>query len=383
MRAGAARQLATKLLRIDPRDVDESRVARAAEAIRAGKLVAFPTETVYGLGADARNPDAVRGIFRVKGRPQDNPLIVHVAGRDALEGVASDVPAAALALVERFWPGPLTLILGSDGRLPADVTAGLPTVAVRCPAHPVALKLIELSGTPIAAPSANRSGRPSPTRAEHVISDLWGLVDVIIDSGDTLYGVESTIIDVTRDPPVLLRPGAIPVEDLEEVLGGAIEVPEAARGLVDPELALSPGMKYRHYAPLKPLVLVESGDYSSASGYPAKVASIARSLGSGGRSVVVLASDESADEYRSAGLRTLALGPRSNAFEVARNVFSALRSIDDMDVDVAIIEGFDERGLGLTVMNRLRKASGHTIVRVRARTTLTAPSPRKGDLRPH
>ncbi|BBE42590.1 L-threonylcarbamoyladenylate synthase [Conexivisphaera calida] len=365
MRADGSRPVRTKVLRVDPRDVDEQKLARAASVVKSGGLVVFPTETVYGLGADSRNPEALLGIFRAKGRPHDNPLIVHLTGVDMLSGVASEIPPVAEALIGRFWPGPLTLVLRASPSLPREVTAGLPTVAVRCPAHPVALKLIELSGTPIAAPSANLSGRPSPTRAEHVISDLWGLVDVIIDSGDTLYGVESTILDVTRDPPVLLRPGAVTVEDLENALGAEISVPEAARGLLKSDVALSPGMKYRHYAPQKPLVLVESDDYTEGSGYPGKVISIAKSLASGGRKVVVLASDDGADLYRSSGLETVKLGPRSNLFEVARSVFSTLRMLDEMDVDVAVVEGFEERGLGLTIMNRLRKASGHTVIHVR------------------
>ncbi|MGC8969228.1 MAG: L-threonylcarbamoyladenylate synthase [Conexivisphaera sp.] len=371
MRASSLRPIhaRTRVLRVDPRNPDESKIARAAEVIRSGGLVAFPTETVYGLGADAFNPEALRRIFLAKGRPQDNPLIVHVPDREWLTRVASSVPELAGRLVERFWPGPLTLVVEASPSLPTEVTAGLPTVAVRCPAHPVALRLIELSGTPIAAPSANLSGRPSPTSAEHVISDLWGLVDVIVDSGETLYGIESTIIDVTRDPPVLLRPGAVAVEDVEGVLGTRVEVPEESRGLAESKAALSPGMKYRHYAPRKPLVLVESDDYSGAD-YPSKVASIAASLASGGRKVVVLSSDEDIDAYRSAGLEAVALGPRSNPFEVARNVFRVLRALDDMDADIAVSEGFEERGLGLAIMNRLRKASGRTIIRARARPTV-------------
>jgi hydroxymethylpyrimidine/phosphomethylpyrimidine kinase len=361
---------------VDPERIDEGALGEAAEAIRRGGLVAFPTETVYGLGADATNPGALAGIFEAKGRPRDNPLIVHVPGEEWLPRVASAVPPAARRLIDRFWPGPLTLVLRA-ARLPAEVTAGLPTVAVRCPAHPVALRLIELSGVPIAAPSANASGRPSPTSAEHVIEDLWGLVDVIVDSGETLYGLESTIIDVTRDPPVLLRPGAVPVENLEDALGSRVVVGDAARGLADSEVALSPGMKYRHYAPRKPLVLVESDDYSG-EGYLEGVASVARSLAADGRRVIVMASDEHVGFYRAAGLETLALGPRSNPFAVARRLFAALRSLDGSPADAAVVEGFEERGLGLAIMNRLRKASGRAVVRVRGpRSRLyRAPAPR-------
>ncbi len=359
------RRVATRILRVDPLRPDERALEEAAAAIRGGGLVAFPTETVYGLGADAWNPAALARIFEVKGRPQDNPLIVHVSGEEQLREVALEIPSAASELIGRMWPGPLTLVLRARPALPKEVTAGLPTVAVRCPAHPVALRLIELSGVPIAAPSANLSGRPSPTRAEHVVSDLSGLVDVILDSGDTQYGLESTIIDVTRDPPVLLRPGAIPVEEIEEALGRAIEVPEAARGLAESSLALSPGMKYRHYAPRKPLILLESQDYSRP-GYAEKVASFADSLRAQGKRVIVLSSDEHAGIYESRGLLVIRLGRRSNPVEVARSLFAALRAVDESAADIAVAEGYEERGVGLAIMNRLRKASGHTIVYIRA-----------------
>jgi len=346
----------TRIIKVDPLNVDEDALRLCASVIRRGGLVAFPTETVYGLGADAYNPRAVRRIFEAKQRPADNPLIVHIASFDQLYEVAAEIPKRIEGFLRRVWPGPLTVILRRSDRVPDVVTAGLDTVAVRMPAHPVAQKLIEFSGVPIAAPSANLSGRPSPTTAQHVIEDLWGRVDVIIDAGETIFGVESTIIDVLTDPPVLLRPGPYPVEKLRELLGKDIVVPGFARGLGEAEKALSPGVKYRHYAPRTPLILVELEGY----GDPKRVADAVRMVVEAegrGRRVAILASEETAPLYRGLGVRVVVLGPRRDMYRVARNLFKALRELDTMGVDLAVAEGFEERGLGLAVMNRLRKAS--------------------------
>lgn len=354
----------TRILKIDPERPDPELVREAAEVIRRGGTVAFPTETVYGLGADTYNPSAVMKIFEAKRRPADNPLIVHIADLDQLFEVAADVPGEALALARKFWPGPLTMLLRKSSRVPGEVTAKRDTVAVRMPAHPVALALIRESGVPIAAPSANLAGRPSPTTAEHVVRDLYGRVDVIIDSGHTLYGVESTIVDLTRDPPVLLRPGAMPVEEVRRALGKDIVIPPFARGLGMADVALAPGMKYRHYAPYKKLTVVE-GDYSDLEAYARGVIEVVRRLSGDARRAVVLCSSETRRYYEGAGLRTIELGPRSNLFVVARNLFESLRLIDEMvDVDEAYSEGFPEQGLGLAIMNRLRKASGFSIIRL-------------------
>ena len=354
----------TRILRIDPERPEPALVREAAEVVRKGGIVAFPTETVYGLGADTYNEAAVRKVFEAKMRPVDNPLIVHIADLDQLYEVAVDVPTSAMSLASRFWPGPLTLLLRKSGRVPGVVTANRDTVAVRMPAHPVALALIRESGVPIAAPSANLAGRPSPTTAEHVIKDLYGRVDLIIDSGETIYGVESTIVDLTREPPVLLRPGAMPVEEVEKALGERLVIPPFARGLGMADAALAPGMKYRHYAPLKRLTVVE-GDYSDLDGYARRVLEVVMEAARRGSRPVVLCSTETAGIYRAAGIKVIELGPRSNVFIVARNLFKALRAIDEMpDVDEAYSEGFEEKGLGLAIMNRLRKASGFTIVRV-------------------
>lgn len=357
-------EVSTRILKIDPANIDLELVREAAKVIKDGGTVAFPTETVYGLGASTYDPNAVRKVYEAKRRPMDNPLIVHIASLDQLYEVAAKVPPEAEVLARRFWPGPLTLLLYRSGSVPSEVTAGRDTVAVRMPAHPVALAFIRESGVPIAAPSANLAGRPSPTTAEHVIRDLYGRVDVIIDSGETLYGVESTIVDLTRDPPVLLRPGAMPLEKVEEVLGKMVDVPPFARGLGMADVALAPGMRYRHYAPYKQLTVVE-GNYSDLKAYAAKVVEVVLGAARSGSRPVLLCSSETRPYYESMGIRTIELGPRSNIFVVARNLFKSLRLVDELvDVNEAFSEGFDEVGLGLAVMNRLRKASGFRVVRV-------------------
>ncbi len=355
----------TVMLRVDPERVDEDSLKYAASVLKRGGLVAFPTETVYGLGALISKREAVKRIYEVKGRPLDNPLIVHVSGVRMFLELVEDPPEEVVELVERFWPGPLTIVWWKKPLVPDEVTAGLSKVAIRSPAHPVALKLIELSGEAIAAPSANRSGKPSPTRAEHVASDLHGLIDVIVDAGETIHGLESTIVDLTARPPRLLRPGALPIEEVERALGVKVEVPHYARGHGEAEVALSPGMKYKHYAPEAELVVVEADDYDSKlAEVVAKVRELASRAREGRRRVAVLCSSETRDKYLDLGVEVLDLGPRRSVFVVAKRLFAALRELDVKGVDYAVAEGFEERGLGLAIMNRLRKASGGAIVRV-------------------
>ncbi|MEM4637370.1 MAG: L-threonylcarbamoyladenylate synthase [Nitrososphaerota archaeon] len=356
----------TKVFKVGPDHIEIRFIEEAVKVIRDGGLVVFPTETVYGLGADTFNRGAIVKIFEAKGRPLDNPLIIHIASTDQLEEVVDlkFVKLDVYRLMEKFWPGPLTFILPKAQHVPYEVTAGRNTVAVRMPAHPVALKLIELSRTPIAAPSANLSGKPSPTLPEHVIKDMMGRVDVILDSGETLYGVESTIIDLTRDPPILLRPGAVPVEEVEKYLQKKIVVPDFARGIAEAPEPLSPGMKYRHYAPNTPLIVLEAEDYSNLQGYVEKILEYISVLKSSGKKILVLASRETENLYRGLDANVLVLGSRKNLFEIAKNLFPILRSIDELGVDLAVVEGFEERGLGLTIMNRLRKASGYNIVKI-------------------
>ena len=324
--------------------------------IREGGTVAFPTETVYGLGADALNPEAVGKIFWAKRRPADNPLIVHVDDVAWLGRLAERVPGEALRLAERFWPGPLTLVLRKSGEVPDITTAGLETVAVRMPRHPVALALIRESGRPIAAPSANLAGRPSPTTAQHVAEDLMGRIDLILDGGPTEIGVESTVIDLTSHPPQILRPGGVSLEELREVLG-EVELHPAALGKAEERRPKSPGMKYRHYAPRAELIVVE-GDPERV---PVKIEEIARGYRALGRRVGILATDENLGRYRSG--KAVSMGSRRDPETIARNIFRVLRELDREGVDIIIAEGIPEEGIGLAVMNRLRKASGFNIIR--------------------
>jgi L-threonylcarbamoyladenylate synthase len=345
----------TRVLKVNPTEPEREVIAEAAAVIRSGGLVAFPTETVDGLGADALNEAATRRIFEVKGRPPDNPIIVHVADRDSVYLLASEVPRAAEELISRFWPGPLTLVLKRTELVPAVTCGGLETVAVRMPAHQVALELIREAGVPIAAPSANVSGSPSPASAEHVLRDLGGKIEMVLDGGPAEIGVESTVIDMTVDPPELLRPGGLPLEEIEGVIGH-VRVPEPARGLATfTGKPRSPGMKYRHYAPSCRLILVE-GDPASVR---RKVAELVTVLRTQGKRVGVLALDGA--DYP--GAEVVDLGPRSDLRRVAKSLFTAIRDLDERGVDVIVAEGAEERGLGLAIMNRLRKASGGEVIR--------------------
>ncbi len=347
-----------KVIYVDPLNPDLEKLSQAADILRGGGIVAFPTETVYGLGADAYNPKAVGRIFEAKGRPLDNPLILHISSLDMLFDVAVDLDRSVIDVLKILWPGPFTVILRKNEVIPSEVTAGLPFVAVRMPAHPVALALIERLSRPIAAPSANRSGRPSPTTAEHVIEDLGDSVDLVIDGGETFLGVESTIVDLTRDPPVLLRPGPLDPEYLERILGKKILIPGFARGVGDAERAIAPGMRYRHYAPNKKLVLVEDPiDIAPC------VEKIARDLMGKGYRVCIVGYNELSYLKDLLGVEYISMGSMDNKFEVARNLFKALRSVDKTESDLCIAIGVDERGIGLAIMNRLRKASGGDIVK--------------------
>ncbi|MEM4528888.1 MAG: L-threonylcarbamoyladenylate synthase [Desulfurococcaceae archaeon] len=345
------------ILRTDPSKPDPLVLKKAAEILKNHGVVAFPTETVYGLGAIVFHEDAVLKVFKAKNRPPDNPLIIHVDSIDMVYEVARDIPDKALRLIKRLWPGPLTLILPRNPKVPKIVTGGLDTVAVRMPGHPVALGLIHETGMPIAAPSANLSGRPSPTSAEHVLRDLGDKIDAIIDAGETLYGVESTVLNVLIEPPVLLRPGAYPIEIIEEILGEKIFIPEYARGLGYAEIAFSPGMKYRHYAPEAKVVLIEPRS-DGIDRLVEMVKDISKAFSKAGEQVCIVASSETYERYAHIdSFKVFNIGSRRNLFEVAHNLFKVLRELDENKCSIAIVEGFEERGLGLTIMNRLRKAS--------------------------
>lgn len=329
---------------------EENAIREAADILRRGGLLGIPTETVYGLGADGLNEDAVRRIFEAKGRPQDNPLILHVPEVSWLERYCRDVPASAYALAERFWPGPLTMILPKRDCVPLRTTGGLETVGVRCPDHPVTRAIIAAAGVPVAAPSGNTSGRPSPTTAGHMMEDMDGKIDGIVDGGACAVGVESTIIDLTVSPPRLLRPGGLPLEALEDVLG-EVAVDKAVRQkLENGEKAKAPGMKYRHYAPKAPVTAV--------TGAPNRSAAWIRGHIEAGAGVICF--DEFAPLFE--GHIVHKLGRSGDKLTQAQHVFDALRTFDDTDVTAIFAQCPDEGGLGLAVSNRLKKAAGFHVV---------------------
>lgn len=330
----------------------EQDIAAAAAILRDGGLLGIPTETVYGLGSDGLNADAVRRIFEAKGRPQDNPLILHIPEASWLERYCRNIPAAAYTLAEKFWPGPLTMILRRRANVPNAVTCGLNTVGVRCPDHPVTLAIIRAAGVPVAAPSGNRSGRPSPTCASHMLEDMDGRIDAIVDGGPCGVGVESTIIDLTSSVPRLLRPGGLPLEALREVLG-EVEVDKAVLApLSAGEKPKAPGMKYRHYAPRAPVTVV-TGESRRTARY------IRRRLG---EHTGVICFDEYTSEFP--GCAVESIGSVEDGAEQARRVFDALRAFDETDVDAIYAQCPGEAGLGLAVANRLKKAAGFQIVDV-------------------
>lgn len=348
------------MFRVDPRDPDERYLQAAAEILRSGGLVAFPTETVYGLGADARSDAAVARIFEAKGRPQDNPLIVHVHSYDAVPALVRELPSRAEVLMYRFWPGPLTLVLRKSGILAERVSPGLETVGVRIPDHEVALRLIRIAGLPVAAPSANVSGRPSPTSPTHVLRDLDGRIDAVVDGGPCGIGVESTVLDLTVVPPAILRPGGTTREDIEEVLGDVVvDHPVQTEGDWAPR---SPGMKYRHYAPAAQVYLVETGADGSDP-----LARFAEEYHLRGLKVGVLASSERCSamgqRVERPGIVWIDAGSERDLASVARDLFDNLRRFDDLGVDVIIAQAFPETGMGLAIMNRLLKAAGGRVLR--------------------
>jgi L-threonylcarbamoyladenylate synthase len=331
----------TRVVGIDPIAPDRTVIAEAAAIIRAGQLVAFPTETVYGLGADGLSPAALGEIYAVKGRPPDNPLILHLASQDQLPLVAADVPELAYALMSVFWPGPLTLVLPKTSRVPDLATGGLGTVAVRIPAHPVALGLISAADTALAAPSANRSGRPSPTTAQHVLDDLNGAFPLILDGGPTTIGVESTVLDVTCTPPALLRPGGVTQEAIEAAIG-------LLQKTADTSLhRRSPGMRYRHYSPKAEVLVVED---ASRAGFDRAIAAARARHQRVGCILHRLNPTEVP-----AGVIVMHIG--GGVADYARSLFAALRHLDALGVNVMIVEGVAEEGLGRAVMDRLRRAA--------------------------
>ncbi|OXS78987.1 L-threonylcarbamoyladenylate synthase [Domibacillus enclensis] len=322
-------------------------IQEAASLLQQGEVVAFPTETVYGLGGQVKMDKAVEKIFQAKGRPSDNPLIVHIADNRDLDELAHSIPAYAYQLMDAFWPGPLTVVVPKKEDVLSDrVTAGLQTVAIRMPNHPAALALIKEAGVPVAAPSANRSGKPSPTTAAHVLEDLNGRIAGVVDAGETGVGLESTVVDCTGPYPVILRPGGITQENIVSIVGQASTDAVLKKEEKAPK---SPGMKYTHYAPEAPLYLME--------GKPAALQAKVEEWQAEGKKVGVLATEETAEQYHADAIITC--GQRSDLESVARKLYTAIRSFNDSQVDVIIAETFSKDGLGEAIMNRLEKAAGH------------------------
>lgn len=345
--------------------VNTPEIQEAARVLREGGLVAFPTETVYGLGANGLDSAAVAGIFAAKGRPADNPLILHIADAEALVQIAPEVPPLARRLGQAFWPGPLTMVLPKGPAVPYVTTGGLDTVAVRMPAHPVALALLSAAGVPVAAPSANISGRPSPTEAAHVAADLAGKVDIILDGGPTSVGVESTVLDCTGPVPVILRPGGVSKEALEEILGEVKLDPHVQGGNEVEGPVRSPGMKYRHYAPKAPAVLIRGEPPELFQ----QVTALAQKLEAQGETVGLLVSKEMLEYWRREGVdqsrwQIAVMGSRTDAAEVAASIYRGLRELDGTNATQIILEGISTAGIGLAVMNRLQKAAGNRVIDV-------------------
>lgn len=350
-------QTKTSILHINPATPESDLIAQAAEVIRAGGLVAFPTETVYGLGANALDANAIDRIYAAKRRPASDPLIVHIAHFDQLERLAADVPYAAQRLATAFWPGPLTMVLRRAANVPPNIATGMDTVAVRMPIHPIARALIEAADTPIAAPSANTFTRPSATNASHVLEDLYGRVDVVIDGGAAPLGVESTVIDLTGETPVVLRPGGLVMADLHRVLP---DITAKQRFLSEGEATSSPGQLTKHYAPRARVMLYE-GETEAVRG---AIEDTAQRYLANGRKVGVLAVDEDAAYFTQLGVRIIALGERGNSAAIAKVLFGALRALDAQGVDVILAPLLGGDGLGEAIKDRLLRAAEGRVYQV-------------------
>lgn len=323
--------------------ISSEQLDRAAQLLQSKAVVAFPTETVYGLGADATSSQAIRGIYQAKGRPSDNPLIVHIAQRSQLMELTTHVPPKAQQLMDQFWPGPLTIILNVKRQAVApEVTAGLSTIAIRMPDHAIALNLIAQAGRPIAAPSANTSGKPSPTTAQHVMDDLAGKIAAIVDGGETGVGLESTVIDLTSDVPTILRPGGVSAEAIMSCIGPV----EVASGDKQSSVPKSPGMKYRHYSPDQPVWIVET-DWSDV------VAKLLKK----GEKIGILASDDVLSQFQAEAVATYSLGAQSDVIQASQLLYSGLRALDQTEATIILVQAHPKTGLGVAYMNRLEKAS--------------------------
>lgn len=348
------KHMKTILRKVDPLQPDADIIAEGAEILKRGGLVAFPTETVYGLGGNGLDGEACKGIYLAKGRPSDNPLILHISQISELRPIVREIPAAAQKLMDAFWPGPLTMIFPKTDIVPDSVTGGLDTVAVRFPSHPVAMALIRAAGLPIAAPSANASGKPSPTRASHVAFDLDGKIDMILDGGAAEWGLESTIVDVSATPPMILRPGAITKEMMEPFVGEVTVDPAIMQKPQEGLRPKAPGMKYTHYSPRAEVYLVRG------EGVQEKINALTKQEQAAGKKVGVLATEESKDGYKADIV--LSVGSRENLEEVGANLFKVLRKFDFLEADTVYAEVFPLEGEGLAIMNRLQKSAGYRFI---------------------
>lgn len=344
----------TKYIKITELNTQKEQIKQAGRILKEGGLVAFPTETVYGLGGDALNPRSSHKIYAAKGRPSDNPLIIHISKWEDLALIVEDIPEQAKALADAFWPGPLTMIFRKSEVVPYETTGGLDTVAVRMPGHEVALALIEAAGGYVAAPSANTSGRPSPTLAKYVMEDMAGRIDMVIDGDGLGIGLESTIVDLTGDVPEILRPGYITKEMLEEKLGN-VETDRTILAADAQAKPKAPGMKYRHYAPKGEMTLVSGRDEDVTAWINSQVAHARKS----GLTTGVICTEETRAGYEADYIKNA--GSRSDEMEIARALYRILRELDEENVDVIFAEAFEARGIGQAIMNRLLKAAGHHI----------------------
>lgn len=347
----------TIIQRINPEQFQNEELAAACQILRHEGLVAFPTETVYGLGGNAMHPEAAARIYAAKGRPSDNPLIIHIADREALQNIAAEVPEKAKRLAQAFWPGPLTMIFQKKHEVPYSTTGGLNTVAVRMPSHPVALELIRQSGVYIAAPSANTSGRPSPTRADHVIEDLSGRIDMILDGGPVGIGLESTIIDMSGAEPIILRPGYVTKPMLEGVIGAVQVDPAVTNREMNPDIvAKAPGMKYRHYAPKGQLIIVEG----KLDDVIHRINQLMIEKQREEKKVAVIATEETKDRYQQG--MVCSIGSRKCEGSIAAGLYDILRRMDHLGAEYIYAESFEEDDLGQAIMNRMLKAAGYQVL---------------------
>lgn len=341
-----------KILQVDPANPEPEKIALAAAIIQGGGLVAFPTETVYGLGANAFDDSAVRRIFKVKARPSEDPLIVHISNYADLDTITGHIPPITAALAQAFWPGPLTLVLPGSPLVPACVSAGLNNVAVRMPAHPVALALLRAAGVPIAAPSANRFGHTSPTTAAHVLQDLGDYIDMILDGGEASVGVESTVLDLTGTLPVILRPGGLTREEIERLIG-----PVGLHEKSAPGPQISPGLLDSHYAPRARLVLC----MGETPAVLEKLRSLARHYMDQGQHVGLLLADGDTAGSGLLDMPVISLGPQEDLAIIARNLYAGLHTLDDLGVDVILARSFAVHGLGLAINDRLKRAASQVV----------------------